>query len=82
MNISGVVVRTLPEKIHAVEDILLNMEGVEVHGHNDDGRMVVTIEQENTRESSDVILQMQNVPGVLSTMMIYHQFEDEHADDS
>ena len=82
MNISGVVVRAFPEKIQAVEDILLSMEGVEVHGHNDDGRMVVTIEQTNTREASDVILQMQNVPGVLSTMMIYHQFEDEHADDS
>ena len=79
MNISGVMVRAYPNKIQAVEEILLSMEGVEVHGHNDDGRMVVTVEQANTREASDVIMQMQNVPGVLSTMMIYHQFEDEHS---
>lgn len=73
------MVRAYPEKIQAVEKILSGMEGVEVHGHNEDGRMVVTVEQDNTGKSSDVIVKMQDVPGVLSTSMIYHQFEEEHA---
>ncbi len=77
MNISGVLVRAYPEKIQSVAQLLNDMEGVEVHGHNEDGRIVVTVEQATTGKSSDVIVQMHDVPGVLSTSMIYHQFEDD-----
>ena len=76
MNISGVMVRAYPEKIQAVEDILTSMEGVEVHGHNEDGRMVITVEQQSANNISDTLVQIQDVPGVLSAAMIYHQFEE------
>ena len=52
------------------------MEGVEVHGNNEDGRMVVTVEQESANNISDTLVQIQDVPGVLSAAMIYHQFEE------
>ena len=76
MNISGVVVRTYPENIESVTQKLTGFEGVEVHGSNSDGRMVVTIEQESVGEISDLLARMHDVPGVLSASMIYHQFED------
>ncbi len=76
MNISGVLVRSYPENIQSVWDELDKMEGVEVHGSNDDGRMVVTVEQENAGQLSDMLVRMQDVHGVLSTSMIYHQFEE------
>ena len=76
MNISGVVVRTYPENIESVTEKLTDFEGVEVHGSNSDGRMVVTIEQETVGEISDLLALMHDVPGVLSASMIYHQFED------
>lgn len=76
MNISGVLVRAYPEHIDSVGKILTQIEGVEVHGNNSDGRMVVTVEQENAGQMSDLITQLQDVPGVLSTSMIYHQFDD------
>jgi len=38
--------------------------------------MVVTIEGGTGREAADLLVQMHNVPGVLSASMIYHQFED------
>lgn len=76
MNISGVLVRAYPENIQSVTDELVQIEGVEVHGSNSDGRMVVTVEQDDTRELSQLIAGMNDVPGVLSTSMIYHQFED------
>jgi len=76
MNISGVLVHAYPDNIDSVAKRLSEMEGVEVHGNNSDGRMVITVEQENTGQISDLLLQMQDVPGVLSTSMIYHQFED------
>jgi nitrate reductase NapD len=76
MNISGVLVRAYPENIESVTRQLTEFEGVEVHGSNIDGRMVVTVEQETAGRLSDLVAQMHDVPGVLSASMIYHQFED------
>ncbi len=76
MNISGVLVRAFPENIDAVTQALLRLDGVEVHGANEDGRMVVTVERETERQFADLLVQMHDVPGVLSASMIYHQFED------
>ena len=47
-----------------------------MHGNNEDGRMVVTVEQDSANSISDTLVQIQDVPGVLSAAMIYHQFED------
>ena len=76
MDISGVLVRAYPENIESVTERLTDFEGVEVHGSNTDGRMVVTIEQEHSGQISDLVARMHDVPGVLSASMIYHQFED------
>ena len=76
MNISGVLVRAYPEHVQSVWNVLTQIEGVEVHGSNDDGRMVVTVEQDGARDMSNMIASMIDVPGVLETSMIYHQFED------
>ena len=76
MNISGVLVRAYPEHVQNISKVLTQIEGVEVHGSSDDGRMVVTVEQDDTRDLSNLIASMNDVPGVLSTSMIYHQFED------
>ena len=76
MNISGVLVRAYPEHIEAVGKALTEIEGVEFHGNNSDGRMVVTVEQDDANLMSDVLVGMQSIPGVLSASMIYHQFED------
>lgn len=76
MNISGVVVRTFPKDIETVTQALGALEGVEVHGANPDGRLVVTIEQPGERELSDVLTRMQHMPRILSASLIYHQFED------
>jgi len=76
MNISGVLVRTYPEQIDSVGKILSAMAGVEVHGNNEDGRIVVTVEQDDANQMSDMLIGMQTIPGVLAASMIYHQFED------
>ena len=76
MNISGVLVKAYPEHIVTIEKILTTMNGVEVHGNNEDGRIVVTVEQASAGRISDTLVEIQDVPGVLSASMIYHQFED------
>ena len=76
MNISGVLVKAYPEKIVTIEKILATMSGVEVHGNNEDGRIVITVEQASAGRVSDTLVEIQDVPGVLSAAMIYHQFEE------
>ncbi len=76
MNISGVLVKAYPEKIVTIEKILASMNGVEVHGNNDDGRIVITVEDKSANNITDTLVQIQDVPGVLSAAMIYHQFEE------
>jgi len=82
MNISGVLVRSYPENIQSVWQELAQIEGVEVHGSNDDGRMVVTIEQTDAGQLSDMLVQMNDIHGVLSTSMIYHEFEETNIKDN
>ena len=47
MNISGVLVHTRPEQTNVVKNELDNLFGVEVHAATEDGRLVVTIENES-----------------------------------
>ena len=77
MNISGVLVRSYPENLDAVSACLEKLTGVEVHAANPDGRLVVTVETGNEGAMADTVVSMQNLPGVLSASMIYHQYEEE-----
>ena len=75
MNIAGVVIQARPEKLAGVEAQLLGLPGVEVHATAEDGRMVVTVEDEAPR-LADTVRGLQDVDGVLSASLIYHLFED------
>jgi len=77
MNISGVLVRSRPENISTVSTRLAALAGVEVHGANPDGRLVVTVEESGDRAMADAVVRIMDLPGVLSASMIYHQYEEE-----
>jgi len=76
MNISGVLVKAYPENLVTIQETLATMNGVEVHGNNDDGRIVITVEDVSANNITDTLTEIQAVPGVLSAAMIYHQFEE------
>ncbi len=76
IHISGVLVRSRPENIDKVKLALDALEGVEVHGANPDGRLVVTVEEHSDQGIADKVVRLQDLPGVIAASMIYHQFED------
>ncbi|MCW8884868.1 MAG: chaperone NapD [Motiliproteus sp.] len=77
-DISGLVVRTQPEKAHQVAEQLELLKGVEVHAIGEEGNLVVTIEElDGEKMAVDTITKITNVPGVISTSLIYHHSEDE-----
>lgn len=81
MNICGVLVHARPENIVPVKERLQHLEGVEVHAINDDGQLVVTLEQDDEGLMADTLMSFQNVDGVISASMIYHHNEDENNED-
>lgn len=81
MNISGVLVHARPEKAEEVARRLEALPGVEVHAISAEGRLVVTVEEAETRMLADKVVQVQDVPGVISAAMIYHHYEaDENTE--
>lgn len=81
MNIAGVVIHARPEQMTEVQETMLTMPGVEIHGSKEDGRLVVTIEDEGYKETSDTILNLHQIRGVLSASLVYQHSED-FAEDS
>jgi nitrate reductase NapD len=79
MNISGVLVHANPAKLVAVRQSLVSLEGVEIHGESDDGRLVVTIEDVGETQAADTMLAVHRLDGVLSATLVYHNFEAEDA---
>ena len=78
MNISGVLVYAKQDKADAVSQILSEFDGVEVHA-NENGKLIVTIEDEHTGALADRVIQFQDLPNILSVAVVYHH--DEENDD-
>lgn len=81
LNICGCLVHTMPHMTESVIAAIDATDGGEVHGH-DEGRIVVTVEDTGDRRASDQIMDMHQIPGVLTVTLTYHHFEelDERAD--
>jgi nitrate reductase NapD len=76
MNICGCVVHVAPRALAAAEPAIAAEEGVEIHAKAGDGRFVVTVEDTGTRNASEAIMALHQIPGVLSVTLNYHHFED------
>ncbi len=80
MNISGIFVQTTPVQLEAVKARLLALPGVEVHGEEEDGRLVVVIDEPSDRPSGEALMKIQNVEGVLSASLVYQHIENDETD--
>lgn len=77
MNISSVLVNARPERIDEVRGGLLALDGVEIHAATEEGRMIVTIEDESEQAVISTFQAIHHQPGVLSASMVYHQYESD-----
>jgi len=77
MNISSLLVNARPEALPQVQGNLLALGGVEVHAATDSGQLIVTIEADSDRAAADLFTKISQQPGVLSTSLVYHQFESD-----
>ena len=77
MNICGCLIHVLPERADDVRPVLEAIDGVEVHAVSDDGRFVIGVEDTPRKRASDIIMDLHQIPGVVSLTLTYHHFEDE-----
>ncbi|MBN9672730.1 chaperone NapD [Roseibium aggregatum] len=74
LNICGCLVHVKPGMSQDVIPAIAGMAGCEVHAH-ENGRLVVTVEDTDGKRASDQIMDMHQIPGVLTITLTYHHFE-------
>ncbi|MFV0480500.1 MAG: chaperone NapD [Campylobacteraceae bacterium] len=77
MNISSIVVSTLPKNIEKVIERLKKIPHVDYHFHDEMGRIIVTIEAKNVSDEIAVLHKIEKVEGVISADMSYSYAEEE-----
>lgn len=79
MSIYSLVVHARPENIESITNTLKAMEAVDVHGINEKGKIVVSLDHPDRNYCSDTIMSFHDIPGVLNSSLIYEYFEDNDA---
>lgn len=77
MVISGLYLETVPGKAAYVAKELEKLEGVEVYHVEKDYKIVLTMELDTVDESYRTADSFKEIDGVLTTCLVYSNFEDE-----
>ena len=81
MNISSIVIQTLPKYLDSVVEALKTCEVCDYHFHDEKGRVIVTIEGEGVKEELEKLRVIEAIPHVIAAdmQMAYSEEElDEH----
>ncbi|MDN3651888.1 chaperone NapD [Thalassotalea ponticola] len=62
---------------HTVMQSIESTPGAEIHAHNEQGKVVFTIEADNQGVIGQLADQLKLAPGILSLSPVYHQYIEE-----
>jgi nitrate reductase NapD len=79
MNISSAIVHVVPARLDEACAALAGMRGVEIHARSPLGKVVVTLEDDDTESAANSYVALHGIPGVASVAMVY-QYSDEESD--
>ena len=77
MNISSVVVQTVPKYLEDVIESLKNSDACDYHMHDEKGRIIITIEGADVSEELKKMKVIEMIPHVISAEMQMAYSEDE-----
>ncbi|MCK9473876.1 chaperone NapD [Sulfurimonas sp.] len=77
MNISSIVVQTVPKYLNEVVQSLKDCEACDYHFHDEKGRIIVTIEGEGVSEELQKLRVIEEIPHVVAADMQMAYSEDE-----
>lgn len=73
VHIASLLIHIRPELLDAVKTNLRQLDGLELHQENPQGKLVVVLETTHERHILDRIDQINNLPGVLNAALVYHE---------
>jgi len=77
MNISSIVVQTIPKFLDEVVQSLKECEVCDYHLHDEKGRIIITIEGEGVKEELEKLHVIEAIPHVIAADMQMAYSEDE-----
>jgi nitrate reductase NapD len=80
MNISSAIMYIAAERLDEACEALSLMPGVQIHALSPEGKVVVTLEDDDTNSAADKYVALHGVPGVASVAMVYQYSDDESVD--
>lgn len=75
-HIASILVQARPERLPAVEAALTRLPGVESHGSNGAGKLILTVETRSDAELMERITRIETAEGVVAASLVYHQVEE------
>jgi len=79
MNISSIVVKTLPENLEALKVCLAESGLCDIHFSDEKGRIIITVEGDVGADETKKLKKIQQLPHVVSADFAY-TYEDEDPD--
>jgi nitrate reductase NapD len=77
MNISGIVIKTLPKHTQGVIKKLKKIPNADYHFHDELGRIIATIEAEDVSAEIAILSKIEKIEHVISAEMSYAYAEEE-----
>ena len=77
MNISSIVVQTVPKYLDEVVQSLKDCQACDYHMHDEKGRIIITIEGAGVSEELEKLRIIENIPHVVAADMQMAYSEDE-----
>ena len=77
MNLSSIVILTMPEHLEEVLEKIKSSNECEYHLHDEKGRIIITIEGKDTEEEIGKLKTIQQIPHIISAEMAFAYSEDE-----
>lgn len=77
VNVIGIVVSCHPKTLPDTKAALTRLTGVEIHGQNEHGQLVVTIEEPDEQKSLiDTYQTISAYPNILATSLVFSHSDD------
>jgi nitrate reductase NapD len=74
-HISSLVVHSHPNRVRSIIESIGLIEGAQVHGGMDTGKLIVTLETDTESQVVERINAIQLLDGVLAATLVFHHFE-------
>lgn len=73
----GVLVRARTANMARVRSALSALPGVEVHAADENGQIVITVEDHLSGKATETLTQIDSQEGVISASLVYHHIDEE-----